>query len=320
MAAVFDVVLPVFGIMLAGYLCGYFRLLGEGSSQALNGYVYYVALPALFFISMARVPVAEAINLPFLAAYGGGLLAIFLLSMGIAALLFPNRLGALGLHGMSSIFANTGYMGIPLLAIAYHEAARLPGIIATIVNGALVMALVTAVLEVDLHRGSSRLVVMRQVLLGVLRSPLVISAALGLLASAVDFRPPAAFATFCDLLGVTAGPCALFAIGLFLVGKSIRKGLGEVLWVTLLKLVAQPLLTWWLAFEVLALEPIWAASAVILAALPTGALTFVLAQRYQLYVQRATSVILISTLLSVGTLTALFLILAARPELGLAPP
>lgn len=320
MGAVFDVVLPVFGIMLAGYLCGYFRLLGEGSSQALNAYVYYVTLPALFFMSMARVPVSEAINLPFLAVYGGGLLAIFVLSMLIAAVVFPNRLGALGLHGMSAIFANTGYMGIPLLAIAYQEAARLPGIISTIVNGALVMALVTVVIEVDLHRGSGRMIILRQVALGVLRSPLVVAAALGLTASAVGFRPPVAFATFCDLLGVTAGPCALFAIGLFLVGKSIRKGLGEVLWVTALKLVAQPLLTWWLAFDLLELEPVWAASAVILSALPTGALTFVLAQRYQIYVQRATSVILISTVLSVGTLTVVFLMLARQPGLGLAQP
>ena len=49
--------MPVFGIILAGYLCGRFRVLGEASSEALNRFVYFLALPALFFISMARVPV-----------------------------------------------------------------------------------------------------------------------------------------------------------------------------------------------------------------------------------------------------------------------
>jgi malonate transporter and related proteins len=48
---------------------------------------------------------------------------------------------------------------------------------------------------------------------------------------------------------------------------------------------------------------------VILAALPTGALIFVLAQQYGIYVQRATSVILISTVVSVVTLSALFVLL-----------
>ena len=39
MQAIFDVVLPVFGIMLAGYLSGRFKVLGEASSEALNRFV-----------------------------------------------------------------------------------------------------------------------------------------------------------------------------------------------------------------------------------------------------------------------------------------
>jgi hypothetical protein len=61
-------VLPVFGIILAGYLCGRFGLLGEASSEALNRFVYFLALPALFFISTARVGVADVLNWRFLAA------------------------------------------------------------------------------------------------------------------------------------------------------------------------------------------------------------------------------------------------------------
>lgn len=312
MLAVVNVVLPVFAIMLAGYLCGRFGLLGQGSSQALNGYVYYVALPALFFLSMSRVPVEQAFDLGFLGAYGGAAVLLFLAAMLIARFAFPNRLGALGLHGMSAVFANTGYMGIPLLLIAYGDAGRLPGVISSIFNGVFVMAAVTSILEIDAHAGARPLAILGKVLRGIVRSPLMMAAAAGLLASWLELRLPAAFVTFCDLLGATAGPCALFAIGLFMVGKSIRAGLGEVLWVTALKLLAQPLLTWWLAYEVFALEPTWAASAVIMAALPTGALSFVLAQRYTVYIERATSVILISTVLSVFTLTGLFLVIGVE--------
>ncbi len=146
----------------------------------------------------------------------------------------------------------------------------------------------------------------------VFKSPLLLSAAAGLGASAVGFEPPQALGTFCDLLGVTAGPCALFAIGLFMVGKKLRHGLGEVLWVSLLKLVAQPLVTWWLAYDLLHLSPVFAASAVMMAALPTGALAFVLAQRYEVYIQRSTSVILVSTVLSVASLTVLFLLIGVE--------
>ncbi len=309
MLAIVNVILPVFGIMLAGFLCGRFGVLGGGSSQALNAYVYYVALPALFFVALSQVPVAEALNLPFIAAFLGGVLAVFLFSALVAHFLFPNGLGAISLHAMSAIFSNTGYMGIPLLAIAFGDAARMPGIISTVINGTVIMALVTILLEIDASEHRGGLALAKKALTGVFRSPLVVSALAGLAVSASGLSLPTAVQTFCNLLGATAGPCALFAIGLFMVGKSVRAGLGEVLWVTLLKLLVQPLVTFVLAYHVFDLTPIEAAAAVILAALPTGALSFVLAQRYGVYTQRSVAVILISTLLSLVTLFGLFILL-----------
>jgi hypothetical protein len=46
-----------------------------------------------------------------------------------------------------------------------------------------------------------------------------------------------------------------------------------------------------------------------LSALPTGSLVFVLAQQYGVYVERSTAAILVSTILSVVTLFALFALL-----------
>jgi predicted permease len=46
MLVILDVVVPVFGVILAGWLCGRFGLLGEACSEALNRFVYFVALPA----------------------------------------------------------------------------------------------------------------------------------------------------------------------------------------------------------------------------------------------------------------------------------
>jgi predicted permease len=51
--AVLNVALPVFGIILCGYLAGRVKLLGAASSQALNAFVYWFALPtgALVFVT-----------------------------------------------------------------------------------------------------------------------------------------------------------------------------------------------------------------------------------------------------------------------------
>ena len=61
------------------------------------------------------------------------------------------------------------------------------------------------------------------------------------------------------------------------------------------------------SYHVFTLDPVWAAGAVIQSALPTGALVFVLAQKYGVYLQRSTAVIMVSTVISLFTLSALLL-------------
>lgn len=307
MQAIFDVVLPVFGIMLAGYLSGRTKLLGEASSQALNRFVYFIALPALFFVSLSRVELVDVFDLPFLAAFGGGLAATFLIALAAARVVFSARLGTVGMNAISAIFSNTGYMGVPLLLLIYGEAGLLPGIITTVITGVVVIAMATVILEIDASTRLGPTAVAGRVLVGVLRSPLLLSALAGLAISGLGLELPRSVQTFCDILGAAAAPCALFAIGLFMVGTSLKTGLTEVGWITLLKLIVQPAITWWLAFEVLSLPPVWAGAAVVQAALPTGALAFVIAQQYGVYVQRATAAILVSTLASVVTLSLLLI-------------
>jgi hypothetical protein len=313
MEALVDIVLPVFAIMGAGYAAGRFRLLGEHAPGALNAFVFYVALPALFFGSMAQVELSQVFYWPFIAAFGGGLIGTFGLSLLVAAFLFPARLSVHALHGMSAIFSNTGYMGVPLLLIAYGEAGLLPGIVGTVMTGVVVMAAATILIELDGDGDETALQLARDAVMGVVKSPLLIAAVVGLGWSALSLPVPDPLDRFCDLMGSTAGPCALFAMGLFMVGKPLTAGLGEVGWLSALKLLVMPAITYWLAFRVMQIpDPVWAEGAVIQAALPTGALVFVLANRYGVYIQRATAAIVVSTLLSVGTLSALFLYFGVR--------
>lgn len=128
---------------------------------------------------------------------------------------------------------------------------------------------------------------------------------------------PKPIGVFFDLLGACAGPAALFAVGLFLAGQRSnalfdrRRGL-EVAWVSAVKLVVQPLATWAIGAG-LGLSPFWLAAAVISAAFPAGATAFVIAQRYRLYVERTSATILLSTVLSLFTLSALMVLLDPRP-------
>lgn len=305
MSAVVNVAIPVFAIILAGYLAGRLRILGDAASEALNRFVYFFALPPVVFLGMARHPLEEVLNWPFIAAFLGAMLAVYAAGWAIGFAVHRERAPVLSMQALNACFANTGYMGIPLFLAAFGEAGLAPAILATVIMSAVMVGLAVVVLELSQRSGNGPVHALLDVARALLRNPLVMATVLGMAWSVAGLRVPVPLDSFGSLLGASAGPCALFAIGLFLAGRPLTADLGEIGWIVALKLLLQPLLTWWLAFQVLRLDPYWAASAVILAGLPTGALTFVIAQQYRVHVERTSAVILVSTIASVLTLSPL---------------
>jgi len=303
MQAVVNVVIPVFAIVLAGYLCGRFKLLGPGGSEALNGFTYYAALPALFFGSLAKVELAQIFNWSYLGAYLLGMAVVGIAALIVGRLVFGARGAALAVQNMAALFSNTGYMGIPLAITAFGQGAALPAILATVVNGALIMGLYILWIEAERSEGSHLLHVARDAVAGVFRSPLVLSAIAGIVCSALQVSVPKPVLTFCDIIGAAAPPAALFAMGLFMVGKSFKGDLVEVGLFSGLKLVLHPLATFAIVLWLVDLAPLWRDVLLLMAALPTGSLVFVLASQQQVYVRRATGIILGSTFASVVTLS-----------------
>src|SRR5687768_4933061 len=100
MQAVASVVLPVFAIILCGYVAGQLRLLGSQSSDALNAFVYWVALPALFLRGLDHAPLASILDWDLIAAYLGATFLVFLLALAVARLLFRLPPDASALHAL----------------------------------------------------------------------------------------------------------------------------------------------------------------------------------------------------------------------------
>ncbi|MGI9302456.1 MAG: AEC family transporter [Gammaproteobacteria bacterium] len=301
-----SIVLPLFGIMFAGYLAGRFGILAEGGSAVLSRFVFTVSLPALIFVSLSRVPVGEFFHWPFLGALGGGMLAIFCISLVVARLAFRDSLTALGLHGLTAMFSSTAYIGLPVILVVFGDAGLVPGIIGAVITGAVFLPLAIILAEIDKGRDSGMTMAP---LIAVFRNPLLLSTAAGLMVSAAGIAIPAPIATFCELLGGAFIPCALFAAGLFIAGCSVKGEVAEIGWLVFAKLLLHPLITWWLAYRVFELEGILPAIAVVQAALPSGVPVFVLAQQYNTFVTRSSAVIVVSTALSLFTLSALLVLL-----------
>jgi malonate transporter len=309
MDAIVNVALPIFALIGCGYFAGRIGVLGEDSTAALNAFVWWFALPALFFLSLARVPFDDMFNIPFIIVYGGAFAFTYFLSMALAAIATNGRLAELSLHGIAAGFGNVGYMGIPLCITAFGPDGALPATIAAVFGSTVMMALSVILVEIDLQSGSGVFKSLWKVIRAILRNPLLIAAALGMSVAGFELTLPVPLVNFLDLIGKAAAPCALFAIGLFLVGKSLTTGAGEVGLAVIVKMLLQPALTWLLALIFLEPGSLWFNAAILLAALPTAANAFVLARQYDLFIARASGIILISTALSVFTLSGLIVLL-----------
>ena len=304
MNAVIEVGLPVFAVVLAGWFGGRFGLFERAATKALNDFVYFVAFPALIFLTVARVPLARTLDGPLLAAYGGGMLGTFLLCFAVGAVTTRRRPSELVMIAHASILGNTGYMGLPLLLLAFGDDGLLPALLFTVVNGAVVVGLTIILVELDQDTVGPG-VIARSVVLALARNPLLMATLAGLAVAIAGVAVPPPLVAFADLLGNATAACALFGMGLFLVGRPLTRGFVEVGWLSALKLIVQPVLTWWLAVHVMHLATVPAACVVIAAAMPTGSLAFVTALRYGVGVERVTATILASTIASVVTVSVL---------------
>ena len=123
MQAVLNIVLPVFGIILCGYFAGRAKLLGASSSEAINAFVYWFALPPLIFIGMAETPVVRILNIEFIVTVSLAIIVTDLIAASGSRYIFRNCGAINALHAMTALFSNTGYVGIPLFIAALPTGA-----------------------------------------------------------------------------------------------------------------------------------------------------------------------------------------------------
>ncbi len=310
MQAILTVAFPVFALVGIGWLGGRLRLLGAHGTTALNGFVTWFALPAMLFGALAKVKLGEIVNLDFAVVFGGSMLATYVIGMIVARVVAGAGLAHMSLHGLAASFGNVGYMGIPLCIAAFGPQGALPATLAVVLGAAGLLTLALVIAEFGgANPPASRLAALTRVAGAVGRSPIMQAVVLGMLVSSLAIPVPDPVQRFLDLLAGAAGPCALFAIGHFLSDQGFPKDWGEVGLATLGKVVLQPVLALGLLAFYPGMDSMWAKSALLLAALPSAANCFVLAKEYDRFVAGASATILLSTIASVFTVSALVVVL-----------
>ncbi|MBC9175538.1 AEC family transporter [Pseudoroseomonas ludipueritiae] len=303
MLTTLGVVLPVFGLILLGYLCRRGDVLGPASMAELNRFVVWVALPALLFDIMAHTSWSTLWQPGFVLAFWLGSLLVFAATVALRRAL-GRPLADASLDGLNAAYPNSGYMGFPLCLVALGPESLPLVTIGTILTVCVAFAQGIICIEVGLQeeRRPGRLAL--KVCRALARNPLLVAPALGAAASGLGVGLPAPAETFLKLLGAAASPCALVALGVFLAQQGMVRGrdLNATLLLSCGKLVAMPALVWLLAVA-MRLPTATVHTAVLLAALPTGTGPFMLAEYYRRDARVTSATILVTTVLSVLTVS-----------------
>jgi malonate transporter and related proteins len=305
MHAVFNSALPVFALILTGFICGFFGVFDRTATDNLNRFAIYLALPSLMFTAMSKITPDQVRQFGFAGAFCGGFAVTFAAAFALSRLR-GRRVADASVEGLDAGYSNVGFMGIPMCFLVFGPESAPASIIATLFTACVLFLFAIVVIEIDLQKADSFWSTGLKVAGSILTSPLLIAPFAGIAVGSSGLAVPAPFLSFTSLLGGAASPAALVCIGLFLAQERVvTQDIRSIALLVAMKLILQPAVTALLAFHVFSMPPLWSHSAVILSALPIGSGPFTIAKLYGLEAGVTSGSILASHVFAVLTVSLL---------------
>ena len=309
MSEIATIILPFFGLIALGYGAGRFLDIPAEGTAGLNVFIFYFALPALFFQLVAETPLSALANWSFVLTTTFSTYCAFAIAFSFGALINRGNIPEATIQGLVGSYANIGYMAPGLTLAAFGQAAAAPTALIFSFDNAMLFALVPLMMALGGSERASGRALARVIARQVFLHPFILATLAGFAAALIGLRMPGPIDGILTFLRSAAAPCALFALGLAMARKPLGKVPLELPVLIAIKLVMHPLIVYLLLTWIGGFDRVWVYSAVLMAALPPAADVYVLAQRYDSYVARASAAILLGTVASVVTVTVILALL-----------
>jgi predicted permease len=306
MLEIFLRTLPFFAIIGLGYGAGRARFFPAEATAYLTRFVFFFALSAMLFRFAATLPFDQIFDGQIICAYLVGTGAVYLLATGVA-MVRGQDMATAAIEAQCAVIGNVGFLGIPMFLALFGDGAIGPQMMVLSIDLIVFSSLIVILINIS-REGRLSLRTLRVVGLGLVKNPMIVAISAGLLWSVTGWSLPFAFESFLVTLGNAATPGALFAIGASLAGKSAER-LSVAGWISFCKLALHPAAVAVGALWLFPLDRFTATIVIGLAALPVAGNVYMLAQYYGMAVQRVSTAILISTILSVCSFPAILMLL-----------
>jgi malonate transporter len=296
-----DLILPVFAVIVTGWLAGALGYVARDLSDALIHFAYNVAMPALLIVTIAHEPVRSLLAWRFLAAFGGGSLLCFAIVFGSLRVFGRQGFASAAMQGWAASMTNTGFVALPVLQATYGAPAVAPAAIATVFVAVIMFPAAVLMQELDSDCPGGSVSTPGKLARHVILNPMVLSTLVGVAWAVSGVSMPGPVSAYLQILADALTACALFAIGLGVSIEGLRSNIGRSAALAAVKLGLMPLIVLGLSIA-LRLEPLYLIAAVVCAAVPTAKTVYILSGEYQCEESTVAATVSLTTLCSVGTL------------------
>ena len=305
---VLSLILPIFALLVTGFIFAQLNILPEHTAEVLIQFAFHVAVPALLIGVIAQEDAEKLLNLPYIAALGGGIAAMYLAILLGALYVWKQNLGPATMLALTSVASNSGFVALPILHATLGHKGVLPAAIANII--VVTVFLFTVPL---LERAHAQEAGERESIIAALQrialNPVILGTLIGIAWAMTGLGLPKVVSAYFNLLAGALTPCALFAIGMSIRLDALRERGAMIIFSSLVKLIALPVLVLLLC-HLFELDPLYTIAAVVCAAVPTAKTTFMLASQYGQPEEPVADTISVTTLASTLTLILWLLLLA----------
>ena len=301
MSALLDVIIPVFLIIGCGYCTVWTKLFSLDTIDGLMRFTQNFAIPVLLFDAIAKVDLVTVFDLNLFFSFYLGATFGFLLGFFGSYYLFSRPLEDSVVIGFCCLFSNTVMLGLPITERAYGEDALRHNFAIVSIHapfcyflGITVMELVRSS-EENLKRNS--IVILK----AMFSNALVLGIMLGFLVNISEIQLANSIQSSIDMITAVALPAALFGMGGVIYQYRPQGDIGPIIMVCAVSLIIHPTVVWFsgLNFD---LSKTQLRSAVITAAMAPGINTYVFASMYGSAKRVASTGVLVSTALSIGSI------------------
>lgn len=304
---VLSALLPVVLLIAVGFFAGKRNWISAGSVKDLSNLVFLILIPALLFRTMGAVHL-EKLDLKPVGVY---FLTVGIIFTGVLLWQGLSRRGTV--IALASIFSNTIMIGVPLVSLAYGEAALVYLFTLISLHALVLLTIATVVLEFAVvhertqhaktesgqrtHDRDTATSIAKNVVLAMRNAiihPVPLPIIAGLLFAQTGWTIPAVVDRPLQLLGSAFGPLALVLVGVTLAHTQVGAHIKGAFAISLVKNALHPALMaamgWAFGLSGMPLTVM-----IVAASLPVGANVFLFSQRYHVAQELITASVAVTT-------------------------